>query len=108
MIKQFLVEKGIRVPRVRLRESIHRVDDAGVSARKRGLLHRRVYNVEGPNELWHIDTNHKLVRWYFVVLVQLMVLVASLYLWCVPIMIKLQRCCRHLSSLWKFMDNQAE
>ena len=67
MIKQFLFEKGIRVPRGRLRESIHRVDDAGVCARKHGLLHRRVYNVEGPNKLWHIDTNHKLVRWYFVV-----------------------------------------
>ena len=34
---------------------------------KKGRLHRRVYNVQGPNHLWHIDTNHKLVRWYFVV-----------------------------------------
>ena len=24
-------------------------------------------NVKGPNHLWHIDTNHKLVRWYFVI-----------------------------------------
>ena len=24
-------------------------------------------NVKGPNHLWHIDTNHKLVQWYFVI-----------------------------------------
>lgn len=24
-------------------------------------------NVKGPNHLWHIDTNHKLVWWYFVI-----------------------------------------
>ena len=34
---------------------------------KKGRLHRRVYNVQGPNHLWHIDTNHKLVRWYFII-----------------------------------------
>lgn len=26
-----------------------------------------MYNVKGPNCLWHIDTNHKLVRWHFVI-----------------------------------------
>ena len=34
---------------------------------KKGRLHRPVYNVQGPNHLWHIDTNHKLVRWYFII-----------------------------------------
>ena len=23
--------------------------------------------MQGPNYLWHIDTNHKLVRWYFII-----------------------------------------
>ena len=28
---------------------------------------RRVYSVEGPNSLWHIDGNHKLIRWKVVI-----------------------------------------
>jgi hypothetical protein len=67
MLKQILSGKGIKVQRVRLRDSIHRVDSDGVEGRKRGRLHRRVYNVQFPNALWHVDTNHKLVRWNFVI-----------------------------------------
>ena len=67
LIKQFLIEKGIIVQRMRIRDSLHRVNGDGVKARKKGRLHRRVYDVQGPNHLWHIDTNHKLVRWYFIV-----------------------------------------
>ena len=66
MLKQILNGKGIKVQRVRLRDSIHRVDSEGVEGRKRGRLHRRVYNVQCPNALWHVDTNHKLARWNFV------------------------------------------
>ena len=43
------------------------MDAHGVSERKAGRLHRRVYDVTGPNHLWHIDTNHKLVRWRFII-----------------------------------------
>ena len=68
MLKQLLREKGIKVQRMRLRDSIHRVDNAGVEIRKRGRLRRRAYNVKGPNHLWHIDTNHKLIRWHVVVI----------------------------------------
>ena len=25
------------------------------------------YNVQGANHLWHIDTNHKLISWRFVI-----------------------------------------
>ena len=66
-IKQILFQKGVKVQRMRIRDSIHRVDHNAVNARKKGRLHRRVYSVKGPNHLWHIDTNHKLVRWYFVI-----------------------------------------
>ena len=66
-IKQILYQKGVKVQRMRVRDSIHRVDHDGVNARKKGRLHRRVYNVKGLNHLWHIDTNHKLVWWYFVI-----------------------------------------
>ena len=64
MLRQMLIVQGIR----RLRDSIHRIDTYGVRARKTGRLHRRVYDVMGPNHLWLIDTNHKLVRWRFVVM----------------------------------------
>ena len=67
MFKQFLEQKGVRVQRMRLRDSIHRVDAEGVENRKKGRLHRRVYSVKGPNHLWHVDTNHKLVRWNFII-----------------------------------------
>ncbi|KAK3084140.1 hypothetical protein FSP39_008884 [Pinctada imbricata] len=68
MIKEMLKQQGIRVQRWRLRDSIHRLDSGGVEERKRGRLHRRVYNVVAPNHLWHIDTNHKLIRWRFVII----------------------------------------
>ena len=50
-----------------LSDSIHCVDQEGVNERKKGRLKWRVYNVQGLNHLWHVDTNHKLVRWNFVV-----------------------------------------
>jgi transposase len=67
MIKQLLLGKGIKVQRSRMRDSIHRVDSQVVANRKKRRLQRRVYNVKGPNHLWHVDTNHKLVRWNFVI-----------------------------------------
>ncbi|OWF53103.1 uncharacterized protein LOC110446871 [Mizuhopecten yessoensis] len=67
MVKQMLFQQGIKVQRWRLRGSLHRIDSEGVLERRKGRLHRRVYNVMAPNHLWHIDTNHKLVRWRFVV-----------------------------------------
>ncbi|XP_046871238.1 uncharacterized protein LOC124463537 [Hypomesus transpacificus] len=30
-------------------------------------LHRRSYCVTGPNSLWHLDGNHKLIRWRIVI-----------------------------------------
>ena len=59
--------RGLYVQRIRLRDSIHRVDEGGIEARTRRRLKRRTYNVKGPNHLWHIDTNHKLIRWYVII-----------------------------------------
>lgn len=58
---------GYRIQRFRIRESMYRVDPWGVDQRSRQLLHRRKYRVPGPNSLWHIDGNHKLVRWRIVI-----------------------------------------
>ena len=68
LLKQILADQGIKVQRMRLCDSIHRVDHEGVEHRKRGRLSRRIYNVQGPNHLWHIDPNHKLVRLHLVVI----------------------------------------
>ena len=67
MLRHILFERNVVIPRQVLRDSIHRVNSEGVEQRKKGRLRRRVYNVQGPNHLWHLDTNHKLVRWHFVI-----------------------------------------
>ena len=67
MLNAILKQGGVLVQRARLRDSIGRVDQEGVQARKKNRLHRRIYNVQGANHLWHLDTNHKLVRWYFII-----------------------------------------
>lgn len=58
---------GYRIQRYRIRDSLYRVDPWGVEQRRRRLLHRRKYRVAGPNSLWHVDGNHKLVRWRIVI-----------------------------------------
>ncbi len=30
-------------------------------------IQRRTYSVLGPNTLWHVDANHKLIRWRLVI-----------------------------------------
>ena len=60
-----LLQAGIVVQRYRIRASIHRIDPIGTVRRR--TIHRRVYNVEGPNSLWHIDGNHKLIKRRFVI-----------------------------------------
>ena len=41
LLKQILVDRGIKVQRMRLCDSIHRVDHEGVENRKKGRLRRR-------------------------------------------------------------------
>ena len=59
--------RQIHVHRERVRESIHCVDPIGRSIRRTYAICRRVYNVKGPNHLWHIDSNHKLISQRFVI-----------------------------------------
>ena len=48
LLKQILADRGIKVQRMRLCDSIHRVDHEGVENRKKGRLRRRTYDVQGP------------------------------------------------------------
>ena len=67
MASGHLRAQGIRVKRSTLRSSLHRVDPEGVVERRRTRLRHRVYDTPCPNYVWHIDGNHKLIRWGFVI-----------------------------------------
>ena len=58
-----LQNDGICVQRERVRQAMRRVDPAGVALRSRRAVKRRTYHVKGPNSLWHLDGNHKLIRY---------------------------------------------
>lgn len=66
-IRGSLKGKGIHVQRSRIRESLKRIDGVARAVRTRYAISRRFYNVPGPNHLWHIDSNHKLISWRFVI-----------------------------------------
>ena len=67
MMAGHLTRIGVRITRARLRASIHRVDPQGVAERSRRVIQRRVYSVPHANYIWHIDSNHKLIRWRMVI-----------------------------------------
>ena len=66
-IAAHIATSGYYVPRQQLRDSIHRVDPEGVEERSRKPIKRKVYYSNGPHHDWHIDGNHKLIRWGMVI-----------------------------------------
>ena len=60
-IDGILRSSGIIVQRQRIRDALWSVDPEGVLLRLRRSLHRREYNIEAPNSLWHVDGYHKLI-----------------------------------------------
>ena len=66
MVDGLLRQHGIRVQQLRVRESIHRTDPNGTIVRHADFIQRRKYHVPGPQSLWHIDGNHKLIRYVYV------------------------------------------
>ncbi|XP_045182634.2 uncharacterized protein LOC123541283 [Mercenaria mercenaria] len=67
MLAEILRQNGVHIQRYRLRDILHEHDEPGIKERQLGRLHRRTYHVQGPNHMWHVDTNHKLIRWGFVI-----------------------------------------
>ena len=63
MVKGYLKGKGYRIQWKRVRESLLRTDPIGLAERCRVTVNRRKYNVRFPLSLWHIDGNHKLIRY---------------------------------------------
>lgn len=62
MVKGTLQASGIHVSLPRVQESITRIDPVATALRWAAPISCRTYSVSGPNALWHIDGNHKLVR----------------------------------------------
>ncbi|XP_070573502.1 uncharacterized protein [Ptychodera flava] len=65
----FLRNRNLRIQQARVRDALYRIDAHGVLMRALEIrrLPRRAYNVRSPLALWHIDGNHKLIRWRFVI-----------------------------------------
>ncbi|XP_022311962.1 uncharacterized protein LOC111117174 [Crassostrea virginica] len=70
-IQSILVTKRHRLQRQRVRDAVRKVDPEGILFRRLFLsvhrIQRRTYNVRAPRALWHIDGNHKLIRWRFII-----------------------------------------
>ena len=62
-----LRSRNIHVQRWRVRKCLRELDPLGTALRWRSAIFRRKYKVSGPNALWHIDGNHKLIHFRFVV-----------------------------------------
>lgn len=66
MVMGHLRARGFHVQRSRVRSAIHHNNPNGPMSRFHPPIRRRVYSVPCPNYVWHIDGNHKLVRWRIV------------------------------------------
>ena len=63
MMQGHLFTQGHRVSQARVRESLQRIDPDGVAIRWSATIERRRYRVQSPLSLWHLDGNHKLIRY---------------------------------------------
>lgn len=68
-MKGFLSARGINLQWERVRSSLWRIDPEGIILRSMQLnfINRRRYFVPGSLSLWHLDGNHKLIRWGFII-----------------------------------------
>ncbi|XP_044171565.1 uncharacterized protein LOC122955897 [Acropora millepora] len=62
-----LRSRGLKIQRWRVRQCLREIDPVGTVLRWRQVVQRRSYHVRSPNSLWHLDGNHKMVKWRFVV-----------------------------------------
>ena len=63
LIMGCLFSQWYRIQREKVRQSIHRLR----GTEPHHHIYRRTYSVPGPNYLWHIDGNHKLIRYRLVI-----------------------------------------
>jgi hypothetical protein len=58
---------GVNVTRDAVRSSLHRLDPNTIATRTSHTVQRRRYHVPFVNSVWHIDGQHKLINWKFVI-----------------------------------------
>ena len=58
-----LLSQGYRVQQQRIRDAQRRIDPEGSVIRRLRVINRREYRVAAPQSLWHMDGNHKLIRY---------------------------------------------
>ena len=58
--------RGLKLQRSRVRQCLREEDPLGTALRWNEAIYRRKYSVPAPNSLWHIDGNHKLIRYKLV------------------------------------------
>ena len=58
---------GINVQRDRISQALRAIHPIETANRLLQGTARRKYSVPNPNSLWHIDGNHKLIGWKFVI-----------------------------------------
>lgn len=63
----FLRTHGVRVQKMRIVQSVARVDRVGKEMRSRISIRRRKYKTSRPNACWHLDGHHKLILWGIVI-----------------------------------------
>ena len=67
-----LLSEGIKITETRTRKIMKAVDPLGVLLRNTLCstyrIRRRTYSVRAPRALWHVDSNHKLIRYEVVLL----------------------------------------
>lgn len=67
MIRGYSRSLGVRIQRHRISKSLARIDQRNARIRWAITISRRAYYVPGPNSLWHLDGNHSLASWGFVI-----------------------------------------
>ena len=58
---------NINVSRENVRLALKEIDPTGVEERSKNVIKRRIYETEGPGDVYHIDGNDKLKRWGFAI-----------------------------------------
>ena len=62
-----LWSRALKIERWRVRQCLREIDPGGTVLRWQQVIQRRSYHVRSPNSLWHLDGNHKMVKWRFVI-----------------------------------------
>ena len=66
-MRSHLLRMGVKVSRQQLRDSIHHVDHNKNVVRRSTVVKCRVYSVDQPNSVRHLDlSHHKLIKWRFI------------------------------------------